>query len=98
MAGFAARTALELGLDSTHPIPGIEGCKLTNGSHHLLFCCAYDLDSRGSYMVGLPRVFSNQLQHEHIDSLVCCSIANLNSPESANKEGEGKPPLLRGDA
>lgn len=75
MAGFAARLALEMGLDSTNPAPGMDGCRFTNRSYHLLFCSVYDLDSRGSYMVGLPRVFSNQLKQEHIASLVSCSVA-----------------------
>ena len=75
MAGFAARTALEMGLDSTNPAPGMDGCRFTNRSYHLLFCSVYDLDSRGSYMVGLPRVFSNQLKQEHIASLVRYSVA-----------------------
>lgn len=75
MAGFAARTALEMGLDSTNPAPGLNGSRFTNRSYHLLFCSVYDLDSRGSYVVGLPRVLSNQLKQEHLASLVRCSVA-----------------------
>ena len=74
MAGFAARTALEMGLDSTNPAPGMDGCRFTNRPYHLLFCSVYDLDSRGSYMVGLPRVLSSQLKQEHVTSLVRCSV------------------------
>lgn len=75
MAGFGARTALELGLDlaehahtdqrSLHD-PSLHG--LPKGS--ILFCCIYDLDLRSSLMVELPRALPGKLSQDHLHSMV----------------------------
>ena len=75
MAGFGARTALELGLDLTNstltseettfePLPPY----MPSGG--ILFCCIYDLDLRSSLMVELPSVLPYKLRQEHLNSLV----------------------------
>lgn len=83
MAGLAARTALELGLDMQEPHEGRGLNKIVSDFEQrdsydrrrkLLFCCVYDLDSRSSFMTGLPRVLSLRLRPDHLSCLVWCSV------------------------
>lgn len=77
MAGFGARTSLELCLD-------LNDSSLTNGKggssarqRLALFCCVWDLDARSSFMTGLPRVFSDQMKPDHFSFLGWKPVAPL---------------------
>ncbi|KAK5686542.1 hypothetical protein LTS10_002662 [Elasticomyces elasticus] len=75
MAGFCARTALELGLDVHEPnelrgpldsVSESPGNTTQQQRERLLFCCVYDLDIRSSFMIGLPRVMFAHLQPHNV--------------------------------
>ncbi|KAB5580256.1 hypothetical protein GE09DRAFT_1212710 [Coniochaeta sp. 2T2.1] len=70
MAGFGARTSLELCLEDLKEASLAEEQFEGSPKQRLvLFCCAYDLDIRSSFMTGLPRAFSDQIKPEHFSFL-----------------------------
>jgi hypothetical protein len=79
MAGFSARTALELGLDihEPHEVRGVHKTDFNferndsyNRRRRLLLCCVYNLDSWSSLVTGLPRVMPLHFPSDHLNFLV----------------------------
>lgn len=70
MAGFGARTALELCLDLSESGPKEQSSTDSRDQRLILFCCVSDLDARSSFMTGLPRAMSDQLKAEQFSFLV----------------------------
>jgi len=70
MAGLAARTALELGIDSVK-VPRHAGqFAHTLQQLSILFCTVYDLDHRNGKMIGLLCVLTAPLKQEHLAAMV----------------------------
>lgn len=80
MAGFAAKSCLELGMHKNSFFENLNGGSDKRIFLKTLFCCVYDLDKRCSFFANLPWTLHDKAIDENVFKLVR-TIANNQRPQ-----------------